>query len=208
MTTTKAKYTKRVEACKSMPVQFGPMKAQVFGGPYRDYAPGQRRVVGVKMAAEIDHEHDISIPTEDFSVPDLYDMHRGLAKALEAIAAGNDLYAGCMGGVGRTGLFMSCLAKVMFNFEAAVSLPGVGAPYDEADPSTYDPVSYVRKHYNSHAVETEEQRRYVVHFDTSQHVQWLIDNLGRKVEYVTVDKPVYVFNPFKAWLQLWGFGNR
>ena len=58
---------------------------------------------------------------------------------------------GCMGGIGRTGLMLSLLAKA-FGVE--------------------DPVAYVRKHYYSHAVETKEQRQFIADFAIPLSVRW------------------------------------
>lgn len=199
---------KGVEAYPSMPVQFGPLKATVFGGKFREWVPGQRRVVAVKMAAEVDHPHDISIPTEDYSTPKYSDMHKGLAKALEAIKNGNDLYVGCFGGIGRTGLFMACLAKTMFDFERESSQLHVGGKE-----VLEDPVRYVREHYNPHAVETPEQSQFVHNFSTSEHVAWLKAQTEPQVVRIpevtvkTVERVVYHFNPFLALYQLFGGGK-
>lgn len=51
----------------------------------------------------------------------------------------------CSGGRGRTGTALACLAVID------------GVPADEA-------VSYVRRHYHPHAVETPWQKRYVARF--------------------------------------------
>lgn len=51
----------------------------------------------------------------------------------------------CAGGRGRTGTALACLAALD------------GVPSDQA-------VTFVREHYDSHAVETPWQRRYVEHF--------------------------------------------
>jgi hypothetical protein len=52
---------------------------------------------------------------------------------------------GCMGGRGRTGTGLACIAVLD------------GVPADEA-------VEYVRRHYHPDAVETAEQRRFVAEF--------------------------------------------
>jgi protein-tyrosine phosphatase len=52
---------------------------------------------------------------------------------------------GCMGGRGRTGTALACLAVLD------------GVPADEA-------VEYVRRHYHPDAVETDEQRQFVAEF--------------------------------------------
>lgn len=195
-----------VESFPSMPVEFGAVKATVFGGPFEEYVPGQRRLVSVKMAEELDLPHDISIPTRDFHTPNLADLHLGLREALKAILAGNDLYVGCKGGIGRTGLFMACLAKVMFDYDKE---SGGICP-------TQTPVQYVREHYYHKAVETDEQKAFIGRFDTTEHVNFLLDELQPLPEVKVqvrevvkeVVKEVYVFNPFKAFLQFWGLDKR
>lgn len=150
-----------MELKKGIPVDLGSIKGFVFGGPFRRYVPGTRRLAGVKMAAEISHPHEISIPTEDFCVPDVGDMKNGLLLALHELAKGNDIYAGCMGGIGRTGLFMGCMAKLCMDYHGGTYL------------GHSDPVKFVREHYIPHALETEEQQDYARTFDTDQALEWL-----------------------------------
>jgi len=69
-----------------------------------------------------------------------------LEKTIHAGLAGKQLYIGCMGGWGRTGLFMALLAKAS----------GIS-----------DPVAFIREQYTPHAVETKEQQDYVANFDVS-----------------------------------------
>jgi hypothetical protein len=113
---------------------------RVFGGPYR---ARPEAMVGLKMAVEINSPSDISIDTEDFDVPAFDALDCGLLKAVQSIAAGYPLYVGCMGGVGRTGLFLAILAKAW------------GIP---------QPVEYVRTQYIPHAVETQRQYKYVTDY--------------------------------------------
>lgn len=168
-------------------VRIGPFHSLVYGGPYRDYRPGQRRLVGVKMAVEIDAPHDISIPTKDFDVPLVMTLTSGLKQACTAIAEGNDLYVGCMGGVGRTGLFMACLVKCL----SAAGMMG----------HIY-PVDYVRKNYNNHAVETAQQMEYVEDFDTTpvvEHISWLLDRYKVVVKVPGVVREVVREVPMTVW---------
>jgi protein-tyrosine phosphatase len=95
---------------------------------------------GVKMAEEIEAPCNVDIPTRDYDTPSLKKLDAGLKRTVKAILAGKQVYIGCMGGMGRTGLFLAILAKA-FGVEA--------------------PVEYVRKHYYKHAVETKEQYRFV-----------------------------------------------
>jgi len=81
----------------------------------------------------------------DFRLPaDRSLAKRILAEAWER-AAGERVEIACGGGRGRTGTALACLAVLD------------GVPADEA-------VSFVRQHYDVHAVETPWQRRYVSRF--------------------------------------------
>lgn len=126
-----------------------------YGGRFMEYSPKERRLAGVKMAAEINHQHEVSIPTEDFSIPSDKDMNIGMIKALEMVAMGNDLYAGCMGGIGRTGLFMGILCKTLIDYHQGTYM------------GYTDPVTMVRAIYKAHAIETKQQQDYVRGFDTT-----------------------------------------
>jgi hypothetical protein len=122
-----------------LPLPFG-RYFEITGGPYAE-APDT--MVGVKMAREINFEADVSIPTIDFKTPPPELLADGLTKAVELLVEGEPLYVGCMGGKGRTGLFLSVLAKAW------------GIP---------NPVEYVRENYYNHAVETKEQYKFVTEF--------------------------------------------
>lgn len=130
---------------KAMLLRFGKTHRRVIGGPYRN-KPTEH--LGVKMAAEINAPCFVSVPTRDFSTPRREDVEAAVRKLFLPLALGEPIYVGCMGGIGRTGLFLAILTKV---FEPSV-----------------DPVVYVRRYYLSHAVETSEQREWVSRFDVSQ----------------------------------------
>ena len=130
----------------------------VYGGPYRA-CPSD--VFGVKMAAEIDAPCDVSVPTQDFSIPDVDAATQGLKETVKAVLAGKKVYVGCMGGIGRTGLMLALLAK-SFGEE--------------------DPVRYVRATYYSHAVETAAQKQFIVEFKIPLSVRlriWLKRKLAK-----------------------------
>jgi len=122
-----------------LPTMFG-KHFTVFGGPYVEKPSS---MVGVRMAVEIRRPADIVIPTEDFSVPSTHDLNIGLIAAVKNIVAGEPVYVGCMGGRGRTGLFLAVLAKA-FGIE--------------------NPVEYIRENYYSHAVETNQQYQFVENY--------------------------------------------
>jgi protein-tyrosine phosphatase len=116
------------------------------------------RIPSVKMAAEIDLPCDVSVPTEDFSVPDKDAMIGGLWRGVRLLKATGHLFVGCAGGRGRTGLYMACLARLM---------EMDGYPVG-------DSVDYVRRTYNPHAVETSEQRAWVYNLQ----LRWLHAAMG------------------------------
>jgi protein-tyrosine phosphatase len=81
----------------------------------------------------------------DFGLPaDTEAMRAALVEALER-AAGERVEVGCVGGRGRTGTALACLAVLD------------GVPAAEA-------VDYVRRHYSPDAVETDEQHGFVARF--------------------------------------------
>lgn len=134
-------------------------RAEVYGGPYRK-APasiGGVKVVGVKMAEEIDRECDIDVPTEDYKTPHRITFDRGLREAILALMGDMPVYVGCMGGIGRTGLFLAGLAKY-FDLSAEHVTPESAWAKEEV---TTGAVGYVRKHYLSHALETKQQQEYI-----------------------------------------------
>lgn len=175
----------KMELAEGMPVRFGPeIQGTIFGGPYRNYVPGQRRLVGIKMAKEItDRTFDFKVDTEDFSVPPVKDMQDGLVFGLKALIKGHDLYVGCMGGTGRTGLYMGCMAKCMLDDMARTD--GRLARF-----VMHDPVTYVRNHYRKHAIETEEQMAYVRGFDSAPVLDAVTEHYRRKVDRQVVYRDV------------------
>jgi protein-tyrosine phosphatase len=81
----------------------------------------------------------------DYGLPaDPPAMRRALVEAWER-ADRERVEVGCMGGRGRTGTALACIAVLD------------GVPADQA-------VEYVRRHYHPDAVETEEQRQFVAAF--------------------------------------------
>ncbi|MDH5184906.1 MAG: protein-tyrosine phosphatase family protein [Gammaproteobacteria bacterium] len=123
----------------------------IYGGPYPN-KPSD--IFGVKMAVEIDLPCDVDIPTMDFSTPNVDVMRAGVIKAIDHLLLHRELYVGCMGGIGRTGLFMACLIKEM-------SRRGLVAGGTE---DTDDIVFWIRESYNPYAVETKQQYDYITDF--------------------------------------------
>lgn len=130
---------------------------QVWGGPYLSRPLDH---VGIKLAAEITKHCDIDLPIRDFGVPSKEDLRNAVENAVHLILQGERVYIGCMGGFGRTGLFLAALAKTF---------------------GIKDSVSYVRRNYTHRAVETSEQQRLVEEFTPTQHT---IDMIKREKFWV------------------------
>ena len=123
---------------QAMKLPFGSAERVIYGG---GYANRPEHMYGIKMAVEIKAPCDVDIPTVDFSIPPEEAMRKGIRNALWKIAAGRqEVFTGCMGGIGRTGLFLGVLVRVL---------------------GEKDPVTYVRKNYYGHAIETQEQQDFV-----------------------------------------------
>lgn len=138
---------------KFMPFKLDGTEGKVYGGPYT--AKPDDVLIGVKMAIEIDAPHWIGVPTKDFSVPDPATLRLGLMAAVLALRKHQEVYVGCMGGIGRTGLFMAGLAKIMW---VSNQLPG---EFDESKGALPPYIQYVRQTYNIHAVETTKQVKFI-----------------------------------------------
>lgn len=132
---------------RPMVSKFWGLKIRLFGGRYMQ-RPKDRRAFTVKMAAEIKEPFNVSVPTVDFQTPRVEDLTAGIQKTIPVLLTGKKrVFVGCMGGVGRTGLFLACMLKVL------------------GDPT---PILTVREKYNSHAVETKAQEQFVADFPVGE----------------------------------------
>ena len=116
---------------------------RVYGGRYYDSVNLPAKFFKVKMAKEIGLPCDANVPTKDYSVPTIADLEKAIEQTLKAMSQNKPIYVGCMGGIGRTGLFLGVLARVF----------GID-----------NPIVWVRTQYNSHAIETLEQEAFVKGF--------------------------------------------
>lgn len=137
-----------------MPVIIGKQVHILMGGPYVNKPA---HYYGVKMAAEIDKPCHIDIPTRDFNIPDEKVFLRGIVEGYVRMLKGQHLYVGCMGGIGRTGLYMAGMAKVMY-MAGYINQPVV---------------EYVREYYLSHAVETTQQIQFINNLEVEGIANWL-----------------------------------
>ena len=59
----------------------------------------------------------IYLPTPDFGTPDPEPFRVALGQALRAAHQGKNVAIHCHAGLGRTGIFAACMAKVVFNLD-------------------------------------------------------------------------------------------
>lgn len=126
---------------------------RLHGGPFAKFPKFDPAAWGICLREDRPTNCDFWLPIHDFSVPeDDEQVVMAVKEIITAALSGKDVYAGCMGGWGRTGLFLAIVAKAL----------GVEKP-----------VEFIREHYTSRAVETKEQYQYVMNFDVSAIRAWL-----------------------------------
>ena len=111
----------------------------VTGGPF-DALPDGAFGVCLEPAAEKAWLADVALLIPDFGVPDPAALREAVGAVLAQLAAEPDrpVHVGCRAGIGRTGLFLACLAR-------AAGVPG-------------DALDHVRAHYRPDAAETPAQQ--------------------------------------------------
>jgi hypothetical protein len=152
-------------------------KMTVHGGPFRNCG---RDVFGVCLLERRLWQRmpDVWFPIEDFHTPG-YDpeatteLNLALRETFMALLDGREVYVGCMGGLGRTGLFMALLVKVAADRR--------------------NPVAFLRENYVRRAVETPEQEAFVADFDARPLRRWLWrETLGRRFGLPALRRPAPV----------------
>ena len=88
----------------------------------------------------------IHLPIVDFGIPNTALLHGALDTTVLEAQAGHHIVIHCSAGIGRTGLFTACLANRL------LQLRGEKA------------IEWVRRYIDKHAVETPEQRDFVMPF--------------------------------------------
>jgi hypothetical protein len=123
----------------------------IFGGPI---AQAPEHAFRVRLAPEVRVDCEITVPVRDFGIPDNFDHWRAAALKLIRVGLKGKVmpYTGCMGGIGRTGMMLATIAKIL----------GEDAP-----------VAWVRTHYRRGAVETVAQERFVADLDVKAEQGWL-----------------------------------
>ena len=165
-----------------IPVQMGrELNFHLYGGPFT--ACRNPDTVKINLALENQMPFDYGLHIPDFGVPtDKKQFESVVMMALHHGLTGDEVFVGCGAGLGRTGTFLSCVAKVMLDYKKRVHLKGRGE----------HPIHYVRRWYDHGAVETGGQVRFIEEFDTRKLVDWyqasreLYDGLGQPVFHTPV----------------------
>lgn len=116
----------------------------VYGGSYLNRPAN---IAGVKLAPEIwglTHPYDLSLDIPDYSAPSLEEFCILLDDIITLGKERSEVYIGCMGGYGRTGVVVSGLIMVVQGMTAV------------------DAVSYTRQYINRHCVEVTAQHLLLV----------------------------------------------
>lgn len=112
----------------------------ITGGPF-DAIPDGAFGVCLEPEAAKAWLADVALPIPDFGVPAMRDLKHAVGLVLAQLEAdpARAVHVGCRAGIGRTGLFLACLAR-------ATGVQG-------------DPIAFVRAQYHPDAAETPDQER-------------------------------------------------
>lgn len=116
----------------------------IMAGPTREMPDGYQLVRCAKEIPVPGARIAFDVGTEDFSTFNETKLADNVPGILHALEAGERLYVGCMGGVGRTGTLLALLVAQNPFFTGQTA------------------IAYIRQVYVSHAVETAEQERQVI----------------------------------------------
>lgn len=139
-------------------VTLGNTEYLLMGGPYRNRL---ETVPGVKLARELNLPCDIKLDIPDFDIPTMPDAEMALYKAFMLLKGTGALYAGCMGGIGRTGMFLALMMRVIWYLE---DLQAEIENEEALNPTHPDVVKFIRQNYMSGAIETQRQITFINEF--------------------------------------------
>jgi hypothetical protein len=141
----------------------------LYGGSFFA-APVRADVFAINLMAEHELPCDLWVPVADFSVPDSPELFKA---AFDRILTRTDhTFAGCMGGIGRTGLFVGCFLRYL------------GHP---------DPLPLLRATLHPHAVETVDQKAFLDAFplaDAATLARTDLPGVNREFSRVIPERPV------------------
>jgi hypothetical protein len=122
----------------TLPLTVQGRAATITGGPF-DAIPEGAFGVCLEPAARKAWLADVALPIPDFGLPEPAALRAAVAAVLAQLALEPErpVHVGCRAGIGRTGLFLACLAR-------AAGVEG-------------DALDYVRAHYLPDAAETPAQ---------------------------------------------------
>lgn len=115
----------------------------LYCGSFRDHLP---RMYGIKLAPELPHAANYYLPIVDFSIPDPKEVLLLIDWIKNKTDEVCELYLGCNGGYGRTGLIAACIL---------VAFEGMDA---------HEAIKVVRETVHPHCIETDQQVYFVINF--------------------------------------------
>ena len=124
-------------------IKLGNRALKVTGGPFESAPKGH----GTVCMAKEKTGGDIRVPTQDFNVPTEQELIFGLWQALDFFKHGKPFHVGCMGGWGRTGIFLTALVQLSYEMKY--------------EPNPALALRYVRDAYSPRAVENEGQEKFL-----------------------------------------------
>ncbi len=128
----------------------------IFAGPFSN-APmdGMKNINLQAEQPEGDAPIHYRLPIKDFSIPEIRPTVFALAWIIfQMVALERFVYIGCMGGVGRTGMILALLIKLI------------------TDVTAMNAIVHLRARYIEHAVETDEQIKFVSEFPMTTLRLW------------------------------------
>lgn len=96
-----------------------------------------------------------NLPIVNMSVPNIHRLEEGLDFAIAALKSGRSLHVGCIGGHGRTGLFLAALVYKLTGDTDAVAT--VRANYCEKAVESKQQMDYLNHHYGIKKVKPRYQ---------------------------------------------------
>lgn len=115
----------------------------LYCGSFRDHLPS---IKGIKLAPELNLAANYELPIVDFSIPDIGEVLLLIDWIDNNTNEDCELYLGCNGGYGRTGLIAACVL-VAFEEQTVTSA-----------------IETVRKLVHPHCIETQQQEKFVQDF--------------------------------------------